>query len=146
MALLVGGSMKEQHPERRLAAILAMDVAGLARHMDEDEGGTHAVLQSHFVELLAPTIAAHAGRVVKTMGDGLLAEFASAVAAVQCAVDLQRGMAARNGSVAEAKRLVFRIGINVGDIIVEGKDIFGDGVIIAARLEGISAPGGLCIS
>jgi adenylate cyclase len=95
---------------------------------------------------MTPKIAEHIGRVVKTTGDGLLAEFASAVAAVQCAVDLQRGMAERNTSIPEEKRLSFRIGINVGDIIVEDKDIFGDGVIIAARLEGLSEPGGICIS
>jgi adenylate cyclase len=123
-----------------------MDVAGYARLTDEDEAGTHAALRGHLAELITPKIAAHAGRVVNYMGDGVLAEFASAVRAVECAVDLQRGMAERNASIAEGRRLRFRIGINVGDIIVEGKDIFGDGVIIAARLEGLSEPGGLCIS
>ena len=128
--------------DRRLAAILAADVVGYSRLMTSDEAGTHAALKSHLAELMTPKIAEHIGRVVKTTGDGLLAEFASAVAAVQCAVDLQRGMAERNTSIPEEKRLSFRIGINVGDIIVEDKDIFGDGVIIAARLEGLSEPGG----
>ncbi len=138
--------MEPQSIERRLAAILAADVAGYSRLMGADEVGTLRRLQSHRRELIDPTIAEHHGRIVKTMGDGLLVEFASVVDAVECAVDVQRGMARRNADEPEARRIVLRIGVNLGDIIVEDGDIYGDGVNIAARLEGLAAPGGVCIS
>jgi adenylate cyclase len=132
--------------ERRLAAIMAADVVGYSRLMGTDEIGTLRTLQAHRRELIDPTIAAHRGRIVKTTGDGLLVEFPSAVEAVACAIAVQRGVALRNASVTEDKRLIFRIGINVGDIISEAGDIFGDGVNVAARLEGLCEPGGLCVS
>jgi TolB-like protein/class 3 adenylate cyclase len=132
--------------ERRLGAILAADVAGYSRLTGEDEEGTHARLQGHVRSLVDPKIAEYRGRVVKNTGDGLLAEFSSVVDAVRCAVDVQRGMAERNADVPEAGRIEFRIGINVGDVILDRGDIFGDGVNIAARLEGVAEPGGVCIS
>jgi TolB-like protein len=132
--------------ERRLAAILAADVAGYSRLTGLDEEGTHAHLQDHLRLLVDPKVAEHRGRVVKNTGDGLLAEFSSAVDAVRCAVDVQRGMAGRNADVPHEKRIEFRIGINVGDIISDRGDIFGDGVNVAARLEGFAEPGGICIS
>jgi class 3 adenylate cyclase/pimeloyl-ACP methyl ester carboxylesterase len=131
---------------RKLAAILAADVVGYSRLMGSDEVDTLARLKAHRRELIDPAIAAHDGRLVKTTGDGLLVEFASVVDAAGCAVVIQRGMATRNASVPDEKRIVFRIGINVGDIIVDGDDILGDGVNIAARLEALCEPGGLCIS
>jgi class 3 adenylate cyclase/pimeloyl-ACP methyl ester carboxylesterase len=131
---------------RRLAAILAADVVGYSRLMGTDEIGTLAALKSHRRELIDPEIAAHHGRMVKTTGDGALVEFASVVDAVGCAVAIQRAMVNRNANVAEDNRIIFRIGINVGDIIIDGDDIFGDGVNIAARLETLCEPGGLCIS
>ena len=131
---------------RRLAAILAADVAGYSRLMGADEEGTLARLNAHRRALLDPKIAEHGGRIVKTTGDGLLAEFPSVVDAVRCAVEVQRGMAGRNVAVPAAERIEFRIGINLGDIIVEAGDIFGDGVNIAARLEGLAEPGGVLIS
>jgi class 3 adenylate cyclase/pimeloyl-ACP methyl ester carboxylesterase len=132
--------------ERRLTAILAADIAGYSRLMSEDEVGTLQALKAHRRELTDPLITAHRGRVVKTTGDGLLAEFASVVDAVGCAVAVQRGMVSRNASVPESRRLVLRMGINVGDILSDGDDIFGDGVNVAARLEALCEPGGLCIS
>lgn len=132
--------------ERRLAAILAADVFGYSRMMSEDETGTLALLQSHRSQLLDPTITRHHGRIVKLMGDGLLAEFASVVEAVDCAAEIQREMAARNAGGANKRPMIFRIGVHLGDVIVEGDDIYGDGVNIAARLEGIAEPGGICIS
>jgi len=137
---------KHEHVERRLAAILAADIVGYSRLMGADEVGTLRALKAVRKDLIDPAIAAHGGRIVKTTGDGLLVDFASVVDAVACAVTVQRNMLERNNSVAEGKRIVFRIGINIGDIIIEGKDIFGDGVNIAARLESICEPGGLCIS
>jgi class 3 adenylate cyclase/TolB-like protein len=135
------------HPvERKLAAILAADVAGYSRLMGQDEAGTLARLKEHRRELIDPKIAEHKGRIVKTTGDGILIEFPSVVEAVACAVAVQRGMAERNASIPEDQRIVFRVGINLGDIIVEDADIHGDGVNIAARLEAISEPGGICIS
>ena len=131
---------------RRLAAILAADVAGYSRLMGVDEEGTLDGLKAHRRELLDPKIAEHRGRIVKTTGDGMLVEFASAVDAARCAVEVQRDMAGRNAGVAPDKRIDLRIGIHVGDIIIDGDDIFGDGVNIAARLEGIAEPGGICIS
>src|SRR5467141_3124448 len=136
----------EKRVERKLAAILAGDVVGYSRLMGGDEIGTLRALQAHRRELIDPKIAAHRGRIVKTTGDGLLVEFPSAVEAVACAISAQRGIALRNAGVAEDKRLIFRIGVNVGDIISEAGDIFGDGVNVAARLEGLCEPGGLCIS
>ena len=136
----------ERLVERRLAAILAADVVGYSRLMGIDEVGTLRRLRAYRGELIDPAIAARRGRIVKTTGDGLLVEFASAVDAVACAITAQRALAQRNSGEAEDGRLVFRIGINVGDIIIEANDIFGDGVNVAARLETLSEPGGLCIS
>lgn len=132
--------------ERRLAAILAADVVGYSRLMGIDEVGTLRQLTAHRRECIDPAIAARRGRIVKTTGDGVLAEFPSAVEAVACAITIQQGLASRNGAVAVEKRLTFRIGINVGDIIGEKGDIFGDGVNVAARLESLCEPGGICIS
>jgi len=131
---------------RRLAAILAADVAGYSRLMGADEEGTHERLQAHLRELVKPKIAEHKGRIVKNTGDGFLAEFASVVDAVRCAVEIQRGMAEREPEVQEEQWIEFRIGINLGDVIVEEHDIFGDGVNVAARLEALAEPGGICIS
>ena len=132
--------------ERRLAAVLAADVAGYSRLMGRDEEHTLAGLKAVRKSLVDPTIVAFRGRIVKTTGDGLLAEFASAVDAVCCGVEVQRGMAAQNVDVPQDVRIEFRIGIHVGDIIIDDNDIFGDGVNIAARLEAIAEPGGICIS
>jgi TolB-like protein/Tfp pilus assembly protein PilF len=132
--------------ERRLAAILAADVAGYSRLTGLDEEGTHARLQDHLRCLVDPKITEHRGRVVKNTGDGLLAEFSSVVEAVRCAVDVQRGMAERNADVPQERRIEFRIGINVGDVMLDRGDIFGDGVNVAARLEGLAEPGGICVS
>ena len=138
--------MSDKTVQRRLAAILAADVVGYGRLMNIDEVRTLEALKAHRRELVDPAIASHHGRIVKTTGDGALVEFASVVDAVGCAVVIQRGMISRNASVAEDLRIVFRIGINVGDIIIDGDDIFGDGVNIAARLEALCEPGGICIS
>jgi class 3 adenylate cyclase/pimeloyl-ACP methyl ester carboxylesterase len=132
--------------QRRLAAILAADIVGYSRLMSVDEVGTLGALKAHRRTLIDPAIATHHGRIVKTTGDGALVEFASVVDAVGCAVVIQRGMVSRNAGVPEANRIVFRIGVNIGDIIVDGDDIFGDGVNIAARLESLCEPGGVCIS
>jgi adenylate cyclase len=132
--------------ERRLAAVLAADVAGYSRLMSGDEEGTLARLKAVRKDLVDPTIASHRGRIVKTTGDGMLVEFASAVDAVRGAVEIQNGMADQNASVPQDERIEFRIGIHVGDIIIDDNDIFGDGVNIAARLEGIAEPGGICLS
>jgi adenylate cyclase len=138
--------MTEARVERRLAAILAADIAGYSRLMGADEEGTLARLKACRKALVDPTISEHRGRIVKTTGDGMLVEFGSAVDAVRCAVEVQRGMAASNVDIPAIKRIDFRIGIHVGDIIIDDNDIFGDGVNIAARLEGIAEPGGICIS
>ena len=138
--------MEGQRVERRLTAILAADVAGYSRLMGEDEEGTLARLNAHRRELIDPMVAEHHGRIVKTTGDGLLIEFPSVVEAVSCALAVQRAMVERNAATPEEKRITFRIGVNLGDIIVEDGDIYGDGVNIAARLEGIAEPGGICIS
>ncbi len=132
--------------ERRLAAILAADVAGYSRLMGEDEEGTLAALKAIRRQLVDPKIKEHRGRVVKTTGDGALVEFASVVDAVRCAVDVQRDMAERNAEIPAARRIEFRIGINVGDIIIDEDDIYGDGVNVAARLEALAEPGGICVS
>ena len=131
---------------RRLAAILAADVAGYSRLIGADEGGTLQGLKAIRAELIDPTISKHHGRLVKTTGDGLLVEFSSVVDALRCATELQAGMAERNAAVPTDKRIEFRIGINVGDVVVEDGDIFGDGVNVAARLEGLAEPGGICVS
>jgi adenylate cyclase len=136
----------EARVERRLAAILAADVASYSRLMGVDEEGTLAALRAHRREILDPKIAAHRGRIVKTTGDGFLIEFASVVDATRCAVEVQLGIKERNISVPLDKRLEFRVGINVGDVIVEDDDLFGDGVNVAARLEGVAEPGGIIIS
>jgi adenylate cyclase len=138
--------VSEARVERRLAAILAADVAGYSRLMGEDEEGTHERLKAHLRELIDPKIRLHHGRIVKNTGDGLLAEFPSVVDAVRCAVEMQRGMIDREPDVPEARRIRFRIGVNLGDVIVEEHDIFGDGVNVAARLEALAEPGGICIS
>ena len=131
---------------RRLAAILAADVAGYSRLMGADEEGTHERLKAHRRELVDPKIGEHSGRIVKTTGEGILAEFASVVDAVRCAAELQRAMIDREAGIPEDRRIRFRIGINLGDVIVESDDIFGDGVNVAARLEALAEPGGICIS
>ena len=138
--------MSDERVERRLAAILAADVAGYSRLRGANEEATLAQLKSVRRALVDPTIAAHRGRIVKTTGDGMLVEFASAVDAVRNAVEIQRSMAAQNTAVPQDQRIEFRIGIHVGDIIIDDNDIFGDGVNIAARLEGIAEPGGVCMS
>ncbi len=138
--------MTEKRVQRRLAAILAADVVGYSHLMEQDEAGTLAVLKQRRTEILEPTVRAHGGRVVKLMGDGVLVEFASAVDAVQCAVELQKGFTEANRGVPAESQIVLRIGINLGDVIIEGSDIYGDGVNVAARLEGLAEPGGICIS
>jgi adenylate cyclase len=131
---------------RRLAAILAADVAGYSRLMGADEEGTHERLKAHLGELVNPKIAEHRGRVVKNTGDGMLAEFPSVVDAVRCAVEVQHGMINREPDVPEERWIRFRIGINLGDVIAEEHDIFGDGVNVTARLEALAEPGGICVS
>jgi len=138
--------MAEARVERRLAAILAADVAGYSRLMGVDEEGTLAALKADRREIIDPKIAEHRGRIVKTTGDGALVEFASAVDAVRCAMEIQRAMAERNAAVPEDRRVEFRIGINVGDIIIDEGDIYGDGVNIAARVETLASPGAICLS
>lgn len=138
--------MAEDHVQRHLAAIFVADVAGYSRMMGEDETGTRARFNSHLGELIEPKIAEQQGRIVKMIGDGILAEFASVVDAVQCAIEIQKGMAERNAGEPDDRRMDLRIGINLGDVIVEGDDIHGDGVNIAARLEALAPPGEICIS
>jgi adenylate cyclase len=133
-------------PIRRLTAILAADVAGYSRLMGADEEGTHERLKAHLRDLVEPKIKEHRGRTVKNTGDGLLAEFASVVDAVRCAAEVQRAMADRNAETPEDKRITFRVGINLGDVIAEPDDIYGDGVNVAARLEALAEPGGICVS
>jgi adenylate cyclase len=148
-ALLFGqrrASLASEHVERRLRAILAADVAGYSRLTGLDEEGTHARLEDHLHSLVDPKISEHRGRVVKNTGDGLLAEFSSVVEAVRCALDVQHAMAERNADVPPEKRIEFRIGINIGDIILDHGDIFGDGVNVAARLQDVAEPGGICLS
>src|SRR5271165_4675316 len=132
--------------ERRLAAILAADVAGYSRLMGADEEGTLERLKAHRRQLVDPKIKEHRGRIVKTTGDGMLVDFPSVVDAVRCAAEIQRAMVDRNPETPEDQRITFRIGVNLGDIIVDGDDIYGDGVNIAARLEALAEPGGVCIS
>jgi class 3 adenylate cyclase len=132
--------------ERRLAAILAADVAGYSRLIEGDEEGTLLRLKALRAEIIDPKIAEHRGRIVKTTGDGLLVEFASVVDALRCAAEMQAALAESNAPAPPDHRIEFRIGINVGDIVVEDGDIFGDGVNVAARLEGLAEPGGICVS
>src|SRR5271156_5126722 len=138
--------MSEERVERRLAAILAADVVGYSRLMGEDEEATLAALKTLRRELIDPKVKEHHGRIVKTTGDGALVEFASVVDSVRCAVEIQREMVDRNADFPEDRRIVFRFGINLSDVIVEPDDIHGDGVNVAARLEGLAEPGGVCIS
>jgi TolB-like protein/Tfp pilus assembly protein PilF len=138
--------MAEERAQRRLAAILAADVVGYSRLMGEDEAGTLAALKARRHDVLNPLVSKHQGRIFKTTGDGVLVEFGSAVNAVQCAVDLQQGMAAANANQPEGRHIVLRIGVNLGDVMVEGSDLYGDGINIAARLEAVAEPGGILIS
>jgi adenylate cyclase len=138
--------MAGERVQRRLTAILAADIAGYSRLMGTDEEGTLAQLKAHRHAQLDPKIEEHQGRIVKTTGDGMLAEFASVVDALRCAIEIQRGMLERNADVPQERRIEFRVGINVGDIIIDGGDIYGDGVNVAARLEGLAEPGGICVS
>jgi adenylate cyclase len=136
----------EKPVQRRLVAILAADVAGYSRLTGADEVGTLARVRALRHELINPSIATGRGRVVKTMGDGILIEFPSAVDAVRCAIDVQRAMIQRNAGLVPEQRIEFRVGIHVGDVVVDGDDLLGDGVNIAARLEGVSEAGGICLS
>jgi adenylate cyclase len=138
--------MPEERVDRRLAAIMAADIAAYSRLMGADEEGTLRRLKAHRKELVDPKITEHRGRIVKTTGDGMLVEFVSVVDAVRCAVDIQRGMLERDADLPTDNRIRFRIGINVGDIIIDSGDIFGDGVNVAARLEGLADPGGIMVS
>src|SRR6202047_3977368 len=138
--------MAEERLQRRLAAIMSADVVGYSRLMGTDEAGTLSRLNALRRELIDPAIAAHSGRIVKLMGDGALVEFASPVDAVTCAIEIQRQLREHEADVSEADPIRFRIGINVGDIIIEGDDILGDGVNIAARIEGLAEPGGISLS
>jgi class 3 adenylate cyclase/CheY-like chemotaxis protein len=135
--------MREQ---RRLAAIVSADVAGYSRLMGRDESGTLAALKMLRRELIDPRIEAHGGRIVKTTGDGMLLEFPSVVDAVRCVVEVQTAIAAQDADVPEGRRIAFRVGVNLGDVIIDGDDIFGDGVNVAARLQEIAPPGGVCVS
>src|SRR5262249_8246433 len=126
--------MAEKRAQRRLAAILAADVVGYSRLMERDEAGTMAALKARRKEVLEPLVARHQGRIFKVTGDGVLVEFCSAVDAVECAIELQRKMAEANADLAEDRRIMLRVGINLGDVMVEGSDLYGEGVIIAARL------------
>ena len=138
--------MTEERTQRRLAAILAADVAGYSRLVERDEAGTVAALKERRKQVLEPLVAKHQGRIFKVTGDGVLVEFASAVHAVQCAVDLQQAMASANDGLAEDRRIVLRIGVNLGDVIVETGDLYGEGVIVATRLESIAEPGNVLLS
>ena len=140
------GGIPLAREQRRLAAIVAADVVGYSRLMGRDESGTLAALKAVRFDLIDPTIAAHGGRIVKTTGDGLLLEFSSVVDAVRCVVEVQTAIASRNANIPQDRRIVFRVGVNLGDIIIDEDDIFGDGVNVAARLQEIAAPGGVCIS
>ena len=138
--------MAEEPAQRRLAAILAADVVGYSRLMEQNEAETFERLRAHRKELFEPEIDKHQGRIFKLVGDGLMAEFASVVNAVECALTLQRGMAERNVGLSDSRRIDVRIGINLGDVMVEGSDLYGDGVNVAARLEALADPGSVVIS
>ena len=144
--MLSAHQVTDDRVDRRLAAIFASDIAGYSRLMGADEEGTLHQLKAHRKELVDPKITEHRGRIVKTTGDGMLVEFFSVVDAVRCAVEIQRNMAERNATVPEENRIQFRVGINIGDIIIDGDDIFGDGVNVAARLEALADPGGIMVS
>ena len=138
--------MAELREERRLAAILAADMVGYSRLVGNDERGTIARQKAHRTGLIDPKIAEHHGRIVKTTGDGFLAEFASVVDAIECAIAIQQAMADREAGEPEERRIQYRMGINLGDIVIDGEDILGDGVNVAARLEGLAEPNGICLS
>ena len=138
--------MEEANLDRRLAAVLAADVVGYSRLMEVDEAGTLARLKTVRLELIDPAISKCKGRIIKTTGDGMLVEFQSVTEALRCAVDFQERMARRNRDMPASRTLLYRIGINLGDVIVESDDIFGDGVNVAARLEAMAEPGGICVS
>src|SRR5215472_10093919 len=138
--------MAEERVKRRLAAILAADVVGYTRLMERDEAGTLIALKSRRKDIVQPLVTKHIGRIIKLMGDGVLVEFASALNAVQCAVELQNAMAAANADLPQDSRILLRVGINPGDVMVEGNDLYGDGVNIAVRLEGLADPGSVVIS
>ena len=144
--IVPGTLMPQQHEQRELAAILALDMVAYSRPMEADERETIARHKSHFSDLIAPTISTHQGRIVKTMGDGLLVVFASAVDAVECAVAIQRAMPEREVGASPDQLIQYRIGINLGDIVIDGDDILGDGVNVAARIEAIADVGGVCLS
>ena len=138
--------MTQENIERRLAAVLLADVVGYSRLMGKDETGTLRALQSHRISLIDPTIGQYQGRIVKLMGDGILVEFPSVVNAIECGIAIQKGMVSRNKNIPDGNQIKFRIGINLGDILIDGDDIYGDGINIAARLEALSEPYGVCIS
>src|SRR5215207_8851169 len=138
--------MADERVKRRLAAIAVADVVGYSRMMEADEAGTLAALKERRKAILEPIVRDRGGRIVKLMGDGVLMEFTSAVNAVEAAVELQAKMAEANQSVTEHRRILLRIGINLGDVIGEGSDIYGDGVNVAARLEALAEPSGVCVS
>ncbi len=137
--------MAKQKVERRLAAILAADVVGYSRLMEAEEEGIIARQKAHRKELIDPKISEHDGRIVKLMGDGMLVEFASVVEAVLCAVEVQQAMVVREADVPEDRRIRYRVGVNLGDIVIDGDDILGDGVNVAARIEALTPPGGVCL-
>ena len=137
--------MNGQRAERKLSAVLAADAVGYSRLVGIDEEGTLAQLRSLRLTLIDPVLATHHGRIIKTMGDGILVEFASVVDAARCALDVQRGLTQRNAGIASDRRIVFRIGIHLGDVVVDGTDLLGDAVNIAARIEGIAEPGGISL-
>ncbi|MHA1599010.1 MAG: adenylate/guanylate cyclase domain-containing protein, partial [Alphaproteobacteria bacterium] len=138
--------MTDNGMTRKLAAILAADVVGYSRLMSVDEAATLNQMTECIDDIVAPSVAEHGGRIFKTMGDGLLAEFASAVEAVECAVQIQHAMSEHAPDMAEDRRIIFRVGVNLGDIMIKGDDVFGDGVNVAARIEALSDPGGVFIS
>jgi class 3 adenylate cyclase len=138
--------MVQNQEQRRLAAILAADMVGFSRLMERDEDGIVSRQRAHRAELIDPQIDLHHGRIVKTTGDGMLAEFVSVLDAVRCAIAIQESMIVRESGSSEDLRIQYRIGINLGDVVVDGEDIFGEGVNVAARLETLSEPGGMCVS
>src|SRR5262252_8580007 len=138
--------MAEERIQRRLAAILAADVVGYSRLMERDEAGTLSLLKARRTDVVEPLLAKHHGRIVKLMGDGTLAEFASAVSAVACAVELQAAMDSANAKLPNDQQIVLRIGVNLGDVLVEDNDLYGDGVNVAARLEALADPGTVLVS
>ncbi|WP_042777675.1 adenylate/guanylate cyclase domain-containing protein [Sinorhizobium fredii] len=138
--------MAEERSQRRLAAIMAADVVGYSRLIEQNEASTLAALKERRRTILAPLVAHHHGRIVKVMGDGVLVEFGSAVNAVACAVELQHRMAEANDGLPEDRKVVLRIGINLGDVVVDGGDLYGDSVNVANRLQGIAGPGDICVA